>query len=65
MLHAQDGAPSEAILFVRCENGTRSLAIADADSDLLAVFEREEMVGALGSLVEGADGRNRFRIAGA
>ncbi len=63
VLHDRDGAASGAIVVVRRDDGTRALALVDAP-DVLATLEREEMVGAAGALVGGADGRNAFRLAG-
>ena len=60
VLHDREGVASQAVVVVRCDDGTRTLALVD-DADLLATFEREEMVGVAGTLVGRADGRNAFR----
>jgi acetyl-CoA C-acetyltransferase len=64
VLHDRDGAMTQAIAFVRRDDGSRTLALVD-DVGVLATFEREEMVGAPGVLSVDADGRNRFRPRGA
>jgi acetyl-CoA C-acetyltransferase len=65
VLHDRDGAPAEAIVIARLDDGRRAFATTDPDPGLLALLECEEMVGTPGRLVAGGDGRNRFRPAGA
>jgi acetyl-CoA C-acetyltransferase len=64
VLHDREGATTEGIVFARCEDGRRTLALVD-DRDVLATFEREEMVGAPGVVRPRDDGRNRFQPLGA
>jgi acetyl-CoA C-acetyltransferase len=63
IVHDRDGAPSEGVVVVRCDDGTRTLALVD-DPGLLTAFERDEMVGAAGMLDLRGDRRNTFRLAG-
>jgi acetyl-CoA C-acetyltransferase len=64
VLHDREGAAAEAVLAVRLEDGSRTFATLDADADVLAVLERDEMVGAPGLVRTEAQGRNRFRLRG-
>lgn len=64
VLHERDGAMTHAVLVVRCDDGRRTLALIE-DADVLAVLEREEMVGAPGMLRPREDGRNELRLSGA
>lgn len=64
VLHGRDGAAHEAIIIARLADGRRVFANVDADRDLFAALEREEMVGAPGHIRTGLDGRNRFYPSG-
>jgi acetyl-CoA C-acetyltransferase len=64
VLHDRDATATEGIIVVRAEDGRRTLALAEPDSDVLAAFERDDMVGASGWLALRRDGRNEFRLAG-
>ena len=64
VLHDREGAISDGIVVVRCEDGSRTLAVVE-DRDVLATFECEEMVGAPGILRPHDDGRTRFQPRGA
>jgi acetyl-CoA C-acetyltransferase len=64
VLHERGGAVTHAIVVVRCDDGRRTLALVE-HADVLAAFEREEMVGASGVLRPSADGRNELRLVGA
>jgi acetyl-CoA C-acetyltransferase len=64
VLHDREGVAHEAIIVARLENGDRIFANVDPDADLLAMLEREEMVGTPGHVRAGADGRNRFQPIG-
>jgi acetyl-CoA C-acetyltransferase len=64
VLHDRDGVAHDAIIVARLENGTRVFANVEPDRDLFATLEREEMVGAVGTLYGAPDGRNFFRAAG-
>jgi acetyl-CoA C-acetyltransferase len=63
VVYDRDGVASQGVVVVRCDDGTRTLALID-DHGVLEAFEREEMVGAHGSLGTRSDGRNAFRPAG-
>ena len=65
VLHDREGAAYEAIIVARLEDGDRVFANVDPDASLFATLEREEMVGALGDVRGGGDGRHRFRLRGA
>src|SRR6266404_5759439 len=65
VVHDREGAAREAIIVARLENGARAFANVGPDADLLLTLEREEMVGAGGSISAAPDGRNLFRAAGA
>jgi acetyl-CoA C-acetyltransferase len=60
VMHDRDGLATQGAVVVRGDDDTRTLALIE-DRDLLATFEREEMVGARGRLVPRGDGRNAFR----
>lgn len=64
VLHDRDGQATEAIVIVRCDDGRRTFALGEPVSDVLAAFERQEMIGAQGALRARADGRNEFRLTG-
>jgi acetyl-CoA C-acetyltransferase len=63
VLHDRDGGVSQGIVVVRGDDGRRTLALVE-DPDVLATFERDEMVGAAGTLTARDDGRNAFRLTG-
>jgi acetyl-CoA C-acetyltransferase len=65
VLHDREGAPSEGIVIVRCEDGRRTLALLEPSPDVFAAFEAEEMVGAQGMLSARSDGRLELRLRGA
>jgi acetyl-CoA C-acetyltransferase len=64
VLHDRDGAMTQALLVVRCDDDRRTLALVE-DADVLATLERQEMVGAPGVLRPRPDGRNAFQPRGA
>ncbi len=64
VVHDREGAPESAIVVARLLDGRRVFTNVDPDRDLFATLEREEMVGAAGTVTTAADGRNRFRFAG-
>lgn len=61
IMHDRDGLALHGVVVVRCDDGTRTLALID-DRELMATFEREEMVGVRGRLAARSDGRNGFRL---
>ncbi len=65
VLHDRDGAACDAIVVARLENGDRVFANVDADPDLFATLEHDDMVGAPGWVKTALDGRNRFYPLGA
>jgi acetyl-CoA C-acetyltransferase len=65
VLHDREGAPSEGIIVVRCDDGRRTLAFMEPSQDVFAAFEAEDMVAAEGTLRARADGRVELRLRGA
>ena len=65
VLHDREGAPSEGIIVVQCEDGRRTLALMEASPDVLGAFEAEDLVGAPGLLSSRSDGRLELRLRGA
>jgi len=65
VLHDREGAPSEGIIVVRCEDGRRTLALMEASPDVFGAFEAEDLVGAPGLLSSRSDGRLELRLRGA
>ncbi len=64
VVHDREGRPESAIVVARMLDGRRVFTNTDPDPDVHAMLERDDVVGAAGSVHRAADGRNLFRLAG-
>lgn len=64
VVHDRDGGAESAIVVARLLDDRRVFSNVDPDADVLAMLEREDVVGAPGSVRSTTDGHNVFRFAG-
>ena len=64
VVHDREGRRESAIVVARMLDGRRVFTNTEPDADVLALLEREDVVGAAGSVRTADDGRNLFRLGG-